>query len=908
MRLHGDHLKHLHQIKTCLEGIGYQSALFSDSVGLWTGSGQAALVAHSRLPKDLRTAAFVVYDGKLSAQGAFSTVMATGAALAIGVSGDAWQTCRIGRDGLHNLGHGDISSLGGFLGERADGFKPDSIYRAKAWGRIDPTARQLDFVDAGLMPIVEKDLGDRLSRLLEECVHDLADDLGWVHLGDTRTDEKKAEWLIQAPFWLLAAKALRDKRVSRFSRIDLGQFDDVFARLAKHYRSDESQAIQVPKVRQRPLARIAERIDRFASLELLSAEALGHVYESSLINKATRKKLGTHSTPPWLIDYILGKLRPWIAEMPPEKRFVFEPACGHAGFLVASLRLLDELRPPDFPEPRNSYLRKRLHGVDVDSFSQEVARLALTLADVPNPNGWDLNEDMFASDIIDRKSRTANIVLLNPPFESFGEDGRKGWLKNKAAETLSRIVHNLPPGGVIGFVGPQGILQSKQARDLRRTLLENYEIKEVVLFADKVFEFGQPESTVILARKLTRRSDKRSLAVRFTRVREEGVLRFAESQESDLIEIGCTGKLLEDANCPIFLPQCSEVWEHLRNSGSLELGAVAMMGQGLFHKGSGDFLSESPKPFPGAHPGFAGWEKTQSTHGLPEITYLNLNAETIDREIMGLDDAPHVLLNYARVSRGPWRLKALIDEKGHPVTSDYLVARPLSDQISLTSLWGILNSPLANAFAFSHLGKRHNLVGTMRLLPFPDSEKRDFGQLERSVQTYLAAARLRSATKEVPSDEDSMPLFSNAANKKSKTSPPTEEELRILHLRVDAEVMRLYDLPPEMELTLLNLFEDQERKGVPFKQNGYFPPGFQGLNTVAELVTVLADWEPKAVRKSELIRLKVERKASRADLSELSDLKRLSAARRDLLAPVPVEEARRTYEELLNQLSSIDPK
>ena len=902
-------MKHLPQIKTGLERIGYDAALFSDSVGLWTGLGKAALVAHSRLPKDLRTAAFVVYDGKLADQGAFSTVRATGAALAIGVSGDKWQTCRIGRDGLHDLGQGEIRSFAGFLGERADGFKPDSIYRAKAWGRIDPTARQLDFVDAGLMPIVEKDLGDRLSRLLEECVQDLADDLGWVHLGDTRTDEKKAEWLIQAPFWLLAAKALRDKRVSRFSRIDLGHFDDVFARLAKHYRSDESQAIQVPKVRQRPLARIAERIDRFASLELLSAEALGHVYESTLINKATRKKLGTHSTPPWLIDYILGKLRPWIAEMPPEQRFVFEPACGHAGFLVASLRLLDELRPPDFPEPRNSYLRKRLHGVDVDSFSQEVARLALTLADVPNPNGWNLlNEDMFTSDIIERKSRAANIVLLNPPFESFGEDGRKGWLKNKAAETLSRIVHNLPPGGVIGFVGPQGILQSKQARDLRRTLLESYEIKEVVLFADKVFEFGQPESTVILARRLTKRSENGSSTVRFTRVREEGVLRFAESQESDLVEIGNVGKLLKDVNCPIFLPQCSEVWDYLRNKGSLALGSVAMMGQGLFHKGSGAFLSESPKPFSGAQPGFAGWEKNQSTHGLPEFTYLNLNPETIDREIMGLDDAPHVLLNYAPVSRGPWRLKALIDEKGHPVTSRFIVVRPTDTAYSLPVLWALLNSPLANAFTFCHLSKRDNLVGTLRTLPVPKLDHNRIKELARATNEYLAAARLWSAAKAEPSDEESMSLFRNATKKKSKPLPQTEDELRILHLRVDAEVMRLYDLPPEMERTLLSLFEGQERKGVPFKKISYFPSAFEGLNTVAELVTVLADWEPKAARKSELIRLKVEQKASKTELSELAELKRLSAARRDLLAPLPVEEARRTYEELLKQLGSIDPK
>lgn len=897
-------LKNLPQIKTRLQEIGYDAALFSDSVDLWTGAGKVAMVAHSRLPKDLRTAAVVIHDGGLEAEIDFAKVRATGAAVAIGISGERWQIHRIGRDGPHELGHGGLEKLEGFLRERATGLNPDAIYRAKAWGRIDPAARQLDFVDAGLMPLVERDMGERLSGLLEECVRDLSRDLGWGRLAATRADERKAEWLIQAPFWLLAAKTLRDKRVPSFRRVELGDFDDVFARLAKHYRSDDSQAIQVPKVRQAALSRVAGRIDSFASLELLSAEALGHVYESALINKASRKKLGTHSTPPWLIDYILGKLRPWIAEMPPERRFVFEPACGHAGFLVAALRLLDELRPDGFPEARNSYLRKRLRGIDVDPFSQEVARLALTLADVPNPNGWHLQTgDMFTSDIIERESAAADIVLLNPPFEGFGADHRKGWLKNKAAETLDRIVRNLPPGGVLGFLGPQGILQSKQARDLRRVLLRDFEISEVVLFADKVFEFGQPESAVMVARKRDKRPGKPA-GITFTRVREEGVSRFAAIQQSDLMETGNVIELLADDNCPIFLPQCSEVWNYLCNNGFPELGSIAAMGQGLFHKGSGEFHREAAEPFPGSRPGFAGWERNQFTHAVPKTTHINVGPDAIDREIMGLDDNPHVILNYAPVSRGSWRLKALIDGRGHPVTSRFIVMRPTESKYSLFVVWALLNSPLANAFTFCHLSKRDNLVGTMRLLPVPDHAKENFHELEQAARNYLNAARQWSAAKAEAASEEALPLFKNPAKKKPSTSAPTEEELYILHLRVDAEVMWLYNLPPAMERRILNLFEGRQRKGVPFEQIGYFPPGFEGLDTVAELVTVLADWEPLAARKSELIRLKVERKASDDELNELTKLKRLSSARRELLAPLPIEEARRNYEELLRRTGS----
>ena len=165
-----------------------------------------------------------------------------------------------------------------------------------------------------------------------------------------------------------------------FKRLSLTDFENVFERLARHYQKDNPQPVTVPNNRRESLLAVAKSIESFASLELMSTEALGYIYESTLINKATRKRLGTHSTPAWLIDYMVGRLRPWIAEMPPEGRQVFEPACGHCGFLVSALRLLDELRPADFPEDRKTYLRRRLHGVDVDPFSQEVARLALTLA------------------------------------------------------------------------------------------------------------------------------------------------------------------------------------------------------------------------------------------------------------------------------------------------------------------------------------------------------------------------------------------------------------------------------------------------------------------------------------------------------------------------------------------------
>jgi hypothetical protein len=53
------------------------------------------------------------------------------------------------------------------------------------------------------------------------------------------------------------------------------------------------------------------------------------------------------------------------------------------------------------------------------------------------------------------------------------------------------------------------------------------------------------------------------------------------------------------------------------------------------------------------------------------------------------------------------------------------------------------------------------------------------------------------------------------------------DEARVLLKRVDAEVLRLYDLPPRLERQLLDLFSGQQRPGVPFAFERYFPEDFE---------------------------------------------------------------------------------
>lgn len=203
--------------------------------------------------------------------------------------------------------------------------------------------------------------------------------------------------------------------------------------------------------------------------------------------------------------------------------------------------------------------------------------------------------------------------------------------------------------------------------------------------------------------------------------------------------------------------------------------------------------------FAGSHPGFVLFDRGLQLHELPKRYWMNLDRAVIRRPVSGTTvGSPQVLLNYAPASRGPWRLKALIDRRGHPVTSNFITVRPKASACSTEVVWALLNSPVANAYAFSHLGRRHNIVGDIREIPIP--KMRTFEGVERAASAYLAAASSETAS----------------------------VELHRLLLRVDSEVLKLYSLPLELEQRVLGLFSERKRVGVPFTQARYVPEELEG--------------------------------------------------------------------------------
>ncbi len=701
----------------------------------------------------------------------------------------------------------DASEVPGFFADRAPDFTPELIFEGKTRRRL-PGQTQLSFVDVGLLPLLEKETGEALSRLVEKVIRGIEEVLKKV----VRT-KGEIEAVFKSAFWLLAAKILRDKRAPSFVTLDLSAIDDVFRRVGQHY-GDTNGLPPGGRSWRRAIEQAARTVQDYPSLAHVSTESLAYLYENSFIPAEVRKALGTHSTPSALVDYIVWQLWPWIKELPEDRRHIFEPACGHGAFLVAAMRMLRQWSGASDGRGRHNYLRRHLHGIEIDPFAIEIAKLSLTLADMPHGNSWDLvQKDMFTESLLERKAASCGVLLANPPFSKIpqrqrrqsGENQDLGPARSIPCDMLLRTLPRLTPGACFGVVVPQGLLHSKEASGLRRRILSDFELAEIDVFADNLFERADHEVAVLLGRRKFRKPA--SGTVWFRRVREwdiEGFRdRFAFSSE-ERVEVA---RFAESESTDLRVPELNAVWAHLEPGP--KLGDIATIGQGIFFKGKAlpeqAWTTHDP-PRKGDTLGFAKLQNDLAIFEVPKRFGINLDDAVMDRWVAGKPTGePQVLLNYAPVSRRPWKLKAFLDKEGLALTNRFSAVRPLADDVGVVYLWALLNSPVANAFAYCHLGKRDILVGTMRKMPVPRLSAGRMGHIEQAAQRYLD----RTAS---PG-----PLFDSTA---------TTSGVRKALLEMDAAVLRAYDLPPRIERQLLDLLAGVERKGVGCPFRGYYPPGF----------------------------------------------------------------------------------
>ncbi len=772
------------------------------------GCGRVALAAFADTPFDARSVCIAVVESQSNPEAAVADTRSLGAPVVFACHENTlqWWKQTTSRPVLIQCVD-DSRHVPEFFRQHKDDFDPLAIIKGKTRCRL-PGQTQLSFVDAGLMPFVERADGRRLSSCVEASF--LAIESA---LGRTLQIPDDARNAIKATFWLLAAKALHDKEVDCFKSLDLTNIDDVFDRVGRHY-GVSGELPPRGKGWRDATARVADQVILLDSLRNLSTESLAHVYENALVTKEVRKENGIHSTPGHLVDYMVWQLWPWIEMLDKDRRYIFEPACGHAAFLVGALRVLRQWTNIDGGKARHEYLKKHLCGIERDVFAREVARLSLTLADIPYGNKWNLNPaDMFLGTALEDGARQCGVLLANPPYEKFTKKELADYAKTgvtvgaqtKACEVLRRTIPHLTEGACFGVVTPRGLLDSHEGVELRRTILSDFELGEIDILEDKLFEKADHESVVLLGRRKAPKRTKGQVWYRW--VRNADMVAFRDRFAFSSQEHVSVSRFDASGDADLRVPEYDAIWRFLSSYPVLD--DIADAGQGFSFLGKDlpkntETLCKHQKP--GYKPCFVTSRGNRQIFETPVRQWMNPSAAVIQSPRRGLNGVPgQVLVNHARASRGQWCMKAWLDQEGIAVKGNFLVVRPKEANVPGVVLWALLNGPVANAFIYCLSTKMHIIGSDLLRLPIPQGTGDWMGPVISAAQAYLAAT------------------ISTGGFFRPDPDPAT---IKAKLLAMDAAVLQAYDLPPRLERQLLDLFGGVQRKGVGCTFAGYYPVGF----------------------------------------------------------------------------------
>lgn len=680
-----------------------------------------------------------------------------------------------------------------FLRHR-DEWSPRQVLRAKSDGEL---ATQLDFIDLDLIPALEFEVRSKLDTLLRDTIS-LA-----ISTFERQSPFSKEYYppLFRLIFRLVAAKVLADRHHPGDWTDDDPQ---VVVRSVEEFYFRGSPAERVLDDAETQAAGW-ERIRTAFHFQNLSADSLAYVYENTLVTPDARKLFGIHSTPPAIAEYIVKRL-PFDA-IETEERRVFEPFSGHSVFLVAAMRRLRELLPPEMsPIERHEYFVRMLTGIEIDDFAREVARLSLMLADYPNPDGWRLHGgDALTSTVFDQELARANIVLCNPPFEAFTAAERERyedlWSFSRPAEVLHRVLARPPK--LLGFVLPKVFLGGRSYRELRSRLGSTYSSIEILSLPDRVFQHSDADTVLLLC----------------ARLKEGHVhLKAGEVYKSDLKTFYTTHRpsyeseaYIEDPRRQLahsmWLPPLQEVWTV--TASMRRLGQVADIHRGIEYNrrlrgNEGLFVSADAQAgfVPGLHRVSGGTEPFV----VCRADYLNLSPDLMRTNAYKLPwHEPKLVVNATRRRRGAWRITASQDNIGLVCYQNFHGIWPTAD-ISLEVLAAVLNGPVANAFASARELGRHLRVGSLGDIPIPE-----FGQAEQRLISSLVQRYIETRV-----------LWLTGQLEAGESYEICHQLLRY----IDAEVLKAYDLPPKLEREVLDWFSGQERPG-PVEFTEYFPSTFK---------------------------------------------------------------------------------
>jgi len=688
---------------------------------------------------------------------------------------------------------------------RAPDWKPPALMRAKNIGSFRWIQQMGLF--SGLLPELEEHIQETLEPLLRETLR-----VTKQVYRDSSGRDADAAILFKLIFWILTAKVFHDRRVNGFKSLGTDP-DEILSAVANQYREGVPHQFLNRRAREVAVSLIWSELD----FRNLSVEVLSQMWASLLVDDEVKKQLGIHRTSRSIVRYIVERIP--FQQSGDDKRIVFEPCSGSAVFLIGAMNVLRHNLFGMTPAERHKYFIQHLAGIEKEPFGVEISKLALTLADFPNPGGWNVTEgDVFKPGVLTTHLKRAGVVLCNPPFRDFSLNERKRYdliSVKRPVELLHRVLNDLHPSGVLGFVLPRAIVDGNGYKQIRKRLAERYANIELTILPDRAFKGADSEIGLLIAtepiphntcRVVNHRvDDDQASWERFELQHEVSSKYAAELKPKEALE-------------SFAIPPLKEVWSYLTSYPTLgehaELHRGIEWNEPLTKDGKETGNRERfvrQKPFEGSMLGVAP-RTTFNVFQKPELFYLSRRIkDQRGKAYKHAWEKSKVILNKSARSRGVWRMAAFPDDEGLICYQTYFGVWPVSGKYDVWILSAILNSPLANAFVATREGKTDITKETLKLIPLPYFTDAQEAKLRSLIEQYQEAI---------------------------SAWPARPVETSRLLVEIDATVLDGYRMPPRLENELLNFFSGKSAKRPsPYDIGDYLPPNTEIYFSLSEHIS-----------------------------------------------------------------------
>lgn len=294
-------------------------------------------------------------------------------------------------------------------------------------------------------------------------------------------------------FVKLAVILLKNKRKNNniITKKDVEKITEFLQLMLAYERRkyDVERSVNLPaKVFDKIYYSATEEFDLLSNLGVETALA----YRNFVARVFEGGELAQFVTPAPLIDLavaLVGKL--------PDSCKVLDFECGTGGFLLKSAK---ELAIP----PTTRGLR-RLKGFDKDELMVKIARVTLALAfGIKGINNWKVLEECVkeGDGLLDAEDDAYDLVISNPsgkdhcatPLTALRQKGivplSGGGKLSEYEAAIQRAIKSAKAGGEIVMIVPESFLSGSRNDKLRQFVLENCEIKSLILLPRGVFYQG----------------------------------------------------------------------------------------------------------------------------------------------------------------------------------------------------------------------------------------------------------------------------------------------------------------------------------------------------------------------------------------------------------------------------------